>query len=199
MIDRSTEEQRKVFEDVWARGQYRLGSPGQRIVPRFLDIVRRGVNGCPMINDYGSGTGRASLELWKAGYLVNMVDIAENALEDEAKALIGKGLTFTLASLWELPADFPVAPWGYCMEVLMTIPEPKMARTLSEIARTCRNLFVQVYHRHVPRAGHECNLIQWDKDRWRDELLQHYAGVVRIESLEIPLRYLYVCRGAIKC
>jgi hypothetical protein len=195
MIDRDSAQQKEVFEMVWDHGNYRQGSPGLRIVPRFLQYAR---GGGYVINDYGSGTGRAAVALFNQGFLVNMVDIAENALEDEARALVGRGLTFTLASLWDLPADFPHAPWGYCMEVLMTIPEPRMDATLGHIARTCRNLFVQVYHRKDPRAGHECNLVQWDRERWGEELARYFAQVETIDSHEIATRYLYVCRESLR-
>lgn len=198
MIDRSAEEQKRVFEEIWDKGNYRLGSPGLRLVPRFLEYVRHGTNGCPMINDYGSGTGRAAVELARQGFLVNCVDIAENALEDEAKALIGKGLTFTLASLWDLPEDFPVAPWGYCMEVLMTLPEPRLDASVRNIARTCRNCFVQVYHKIDRRAGHDGNLIQWGPDLWAAALQEHFAEVEQIPSHEIAQRYIYVCRGGMR-
>ena len=74
--DRSTEEQRNAFIDIWDRGKYRLGSPGERIVPMF---AARLTPSC-MVNDYGSGTGRAALLLRRLGHPVNMVDIAPNAL-----------------------------------------------------------------------------------------------------------------------
>lgn len=190
--DRSTEEQKRVFEEVWTSGNYRLGSPGLRLVPRFLRLCQ------PQgpINDYGSGTGRAAVALLDAGHPVNMVDIAENALEDEARARLGKGLTFTLASVWDLPNGFPVTDWGYCMEMIMTIPPAKVPATMENIARTCKNLFIQTYHRIDRRSGLDCNLIQEGKE-WYESMLQDYfSDVERIESEEIPLRYIFICRGS---
>jgi len=189
-IDRTTEEQKGVFVDIWDRGNYRLGSPGLRIVPRFKEYIPEGCT----INDYGSGTGRAAVALRRLGHPVNMVDIAPNALEDEAKNLLGPGFTFTLASLWDLPADFPWAPWGYCMEVLMTIPPAKLDLTLQNIRRTSDNVFVQVYNRIDRRVGHECNLIHEDRQWWQKKLGEYFDNVEEIPSQEIKQRYIYICR-----
>lgn len=189
--DRSTEEQRNAFIDIWDRGKYRLGSPGERIVPMF---AARLTPSC-MVNDYGSGTGRAALLLRRLGHPVNMVDIAPNALEEPARAALGPGLTFTLASAWDLPEDFPVAPWGFSAEMLMTIPPAKIELTLENIRRTCENFFCQVYNRIDVRVGHHANLIQEGPEWWQALLEAYWPDVTRIESQEISLRYIFSCRG----
>ncbi len=75
--------QRK-FREIWDRGNYRLGSTALRMVPMIIDKIPDGAT----INDYGSGTGRAEIELLKyRAYKINMIDIAENALEEEAKII----------------------------------------------------------------------------------------------------------------
>ena len=189
--DRSTEEQRNAFIDIWDRGKYRLGSPGERIVPMFAARI---TPSC-MVNDYGSGTGRAALLLRRLGHPVNMVDIAPNALEEPARAALGPGLTFTLASAWDLPEDFPVAPWGFSAEMLMTIPPAKIELTLENIRRTCENFFCQVYNRIDVRVGHHANLIQEGPEWWQALLEAYWPDVTRIESQEISLRYIFSCRG----
>ncbi len=192
--DRSTEEQRNAFIDIWDRGKYRLGSPGERIVPMF---AARLTPSC-MVNDYGSGTGRAALLLRRLGHPVNMVDIAPNALEEPARAALGPGLTFTLASAWDLPEDFPVAPWGFSAEMLMTIPPAKIELTLENIRRTCENFFCQVYNRIDVRVGHHANLIQEGPEWWQALLEAYWPDVTRIESQEISTRYIYSCRNVQK-
>ncbi len=94
----------EIFREVWEKGDYRRGSTAQRLVP----FLRRYIPDGSIINDYGSGTGRAEVIMMQFDYKINMVDIADNALEDEARALIGDKLTYTVAPLWQLPDDFPV-------------------------------------------------------------------------------------------
>ena len=189
--DRTTKEQRQVFIDIWDRGNYRLGSPGERIVPLFADRLP---SSCA-VNDYGSGTGRAAVLLRRLGHPVNMVDIAPNALEDPARELLGPGFTFTLASVWDLPKSFPVAPWGFSAEMLMTIPPAKIELTLENIRRTCENFFCQVYNRIDVRVGHHGNLIQEGPEWWQALLEAYWPDVTRIESREISLRYIFSCQG----
>jgi|ADurb_Leu_03_Slu_FD_contig_101_44878_length_1365_multi_2_in_0_out_0_3 SAM-dependent methyltransferase len=190
--DRSTEEQQAVFIDIWDRGNYRLGSPGERIVPMFVPLIPPSC----VVNDYGSGTGRAALLLRRLGHPVNMVDIAPNALEEPARAALGPDFTFTLASVWDLPEDFPVAPWGFSAEMLMTIPPAKLEQTIKNIRRTCKNFFCQVYNRIDVRVGHHANLIHEGPQWWHELLEAYWPHVERIESREISLRYIYACRAA---
>ena len=53
MID---QDHKNKFEKVWDKGNYRLGSTAQRMVPIILANIPEGVT----INDYGCGTGRAT-------------------------------------------------------------------------------------------------------------------------------------------
>ena len=98
----------RTFEEVWEKGDYRRGSTAQRLVPFLRGVIPPGST----INDYGSGTGRAEILLHRDGYRVNMVDFAANALEEEARALIGERITYAVAELDHLPEAFPLADWG---------------------------------------------------------------------------------------
>jgi len=75
--------------DIWTRGHYREGSTCLRLLP----FLRRYIPEGSEVNDYGSGTGRAEPGLLEFCDRVNMVDFADAALEDEARALIGDRLT----------------------------------------------------------------------------------------------------------
>jgi hypothetical protein len=189
-MDKLSQEWEKRFETIWEHGNYRMGSPGQRLVKRFREYAPAGCT----VNDYGSGTGRAAVELVGMGYRVNMVDIAEKALEDEAKGLLGDRLTFTHASLWDLPKGFPKADWGYCMEVLMTLPPDKLEQVLKNIRSTCSGLFVQVANWDDPRCGLAVNTILEEDEWWKEKLKKHWTIVVQIPSHETEKRYIFICR-----
>jgi len=189
-------EWKQRFERVWdpkGQGKYRMGSPGQRLVPRFIEWVPKG----SVVNEYGSGTGRAVVELCNArpDVRVNMVDIAENALEAPAKALVGGRATFTLSALWGLPEKFPVADWGYCIDVLMCVPPDRLDDILREIRRTCRNLFAQVYDWADIRLDIDYTTIKEGPEWWYSKFSWYWPTVSKVKSNEHARRYIYLCRG----
>jgi len=187
---RTVEEQRKVFEEVWDRGRYRLGSEGLRLVPTVMGLIPR-----QEINDYGSGTGRCAAELVRHGYKVNCIDIAANALEDDARAMIGKGITLHIGSLSELPPEIPAMEWGICLDVLMTIPMQMMDQVLKEIRRTARNLIVEVYGWQDTRLGYDLTATMLTRKEWVQILEGHWANVQILTHPHTDVRYLYICRS----
>jgi hypothetical protein len=184
------------FVKVWdpaGQGMYRMGSPGQRIVSRFVDYLPEGA----VVNEYGSGTGRAvvALSAMRPDLTIHMVDLAANAMEPAAARLLGNGVDFRLLPLWDLGDDFPVADWGYCIDVLMCVPPAKLTEILWEIRRTCRNLFCQVYDWDDFRLGINYTTIKGDAAWWRDTLSKHWPSVTQLESTEHAQRYIFVCKG----
>jgi len=200
-MDELSREWQKRFETVWdpaGKGQYRLGSPGQRLAKRFLANMDRKTS----INEYGSGTGRAVCEILKTPghcqHPIHMVDIAGNAMEEECRRFLADpqyALTFTNASLWDLPEDFPHAEWGYCIDVLCFLPPEKLDAVLAEIRRTCDNLFCQVYDWQDTRCGIDLTTIQHDGAWWADRLKEHWGEVIQEVSPESAHRYIFVCRA----
>lgn len=178
------------FNEVWEKGDYRRGSTAQRLVPLLRELIPAGST----INDYGSGTGRADVELLKAGYTVNMVDFADAALEQEARSLLGERLTYTIAPLDDLPPWFPVADWGICINVLMLVDPERLDKMLQEMRRTCRNLIVEVYDLPDNRLGRNWTLIAGDAAFWRDQLSRHWPSVESMPSPEHPRRYITIAR-----
>lgn len=184
------------FENIWHpddRAKYRMGSAGQRYAKQFLEYVPQGAT----INEYGSGTGRAVVEIryQRPDVRVNMIDIAENALELQARELIGNGVTYTIGDLSRLPDGFPVADWGYCVGVLMLVAPETLDDILRETRRTCRNMFVEVYNLSDVRCSIELTTIKQPREWWRDKLKEYWPLVEFIQSKEHRQRFIYVCRG----
>jgi hypothetical protein len=189
--DPRSKEWEQRFSKVWDKGDYRLGSTAQRLIPIVRRYVKEGV-----VNDYGSGTGRMEVELLRSGaYTIHMVDIAENALEPPAVALLGEKLTFTQASLWDLPMTFAKAPWGLCINVMMTLPAEKVNRALSEIRRTCDNLFFECYDMEDTRLGMQMTTTKGDAAFWKEKLSGFWSRVEQIQSPESKRRYIFICYG----
>jgi hypothetical protein len=190
-------DEQERFENLWYYGDYRGGSTAQRLIPLIMEFIPLGST----INDYGSGTGRADVELVRHGYKVNMVDIAGNALESEARALlipchhaISESLTFTKSSLCHLPANFPWAMWGICINVLMTMTVDDVDAALGEMHRTCEALFIEVYDYSDVRLGIEQTLSMGNADYWLNILQKHWQHIHQIASPESDRRYIFICK-----
>lgn len=187
---------REIFDDVWQNGHYREGSCSKRMIPEMLKSIPPGST----INDYGSGTGRAEVELLKQGFRVNMVDFSDVALEDAARALIdGKRLTYTVADLAALPVDFPVADWGICVGVLMTVDPEKLDAILKEIRRTCRNLWIETYDTPDVRRGRDFTTIHQGGAWWIETLRRYWQYVDAVPSPEHKRRSITICRSDEPC
>jgi hypothetical protein len=186
------------FEKMWHpndQARYRLGSAGQRYAKQFLAYVP----GEATINEYGSGTGRAVVEIrrLRPDVKINMVDIADNALEPEAWSLVGQNVTYAIADLSALPEKFPVADWGYCVGVLMLVAPETLDDILAEMRRTCRNLFVEVYNLSDVRLGIELTTIKQGWNWWADKLREFWPHVEFIQSIEHKQRFIFICRGGL--
>lgn len=179
------------FDEIWQRGNYRLGSMELRMAPFTLEWI----GGQAEVNVYCCGTGRAVVAYHKAGIpRINMTDISALAVEPEAMALVGAGATFTQAPLWRLPADFPVVEWGCCIDALMTVPPDLLDGCLAEIRRTCRNLVVEVYDWDDVRCGMNLTTVQGDRAWWHRKLAEYFPEVLDFQG-EADRRYVFVCRG----
>jgi len=181
----------QLFNEIWTHGHYREGSTCLRLIPWLKQIIPPGSE----VNDYGSGTGRAEKGLLEFCSKINMVDFADLALEDEARSLIGERLTYTISPLESLPADFPVADWGICINVLMLVDPLKLNAILEEMKRTCRQLVIEVYDVADIRLGQDRTLIKMNPEQWVETLGQHWPTVEFYPSPEHPHRYIFICHG----
>ena len=181
----------EIFNRIWEKGRYREGSTALRLLPFLREHIMAG----SVVNDYGSGTGRAEPGLLEFCRRVNMVDFADLALEDESRALIGERLTFTLAALESLPGDFPTADWGICINVLMLVDPAKLDDILFGIRRTCRKLIVELYDATDVRLGEDRTLIKEGPDWWVKKLAEYWPAVEFIQSPEHVHRYIFICNG----
>ena len=186
MIDQN---QKDKFEKIWEKGDYRLGSTAQRMLPLILEVIPESAT----INDYGCGTGRMEVELIKERpkQNVTMIDIAENALEYEL--IYCSNLKFILADLTELSA-VPHADWGVCVNVLMTVQPDKLDVILKEIRRTCDNLIMEVYDFDDSiRLGLQLTTVKKNAAEWMDILKEHWDKIEYRQSPESKQRYIFIC------
>ena len=179
-----------LYRDVWDNGHYRAGSASERLVPFFRGLIPEG----SVVNDYGSGTGRAEKGLLGFCDLVHMVDFAENALEEEAKGLIGDRVSYLVSPLEALPSDFPHADWGLCIGVLMLIDPEKLDAILGEMQRTCDNLIVAVYDRVDERVGVDLTTVKHDCVWWGEKLSEYWPDVSWVDCPEPSHKFIHICK-----
>lgn len=118
---------------LWRLGSYRDISPGEQAVPTFLDVVRPEGK----IIDFGCGTGRAALELHRAGHQVQLVDFTENCRDYDA---------MTLPFLrWDLSKPCPArGQVGFCADVMEHIPTEQVDSVIRNIMDCVPKAFFQI-------------------------------------------------------
>ena len=187
-------EHQEKFKKVWDNGDYRQGSTAQRMSSRLLEWLPAGAT----INDYGSGTGRAEVEVLKARrHEITMIDIADNALEKEARAILNQPdspLKMIVADLTDLSA-VPHADWGMCINVLMTVQPDKLNVILKEIRRTCDNLIFEAYDFEDKRCGWQMTTVKLNKIQWEAKLREFWPQVKFENSPESNRRYIFICNS----
>jgi len=128
------------YQKAWRLDDYRDVSPGEGFIIPFLQVS--GAKKGSSLRDYGSGTGRAALFMRLAGMDVELVDIADNCLDEHVAMVLKDRLR--IHCLWDLPADMAVSDHGYCTDVMEHIPEDKVDEVLENIMRTCRGCFFNI-------------------------------------------------------
>jgi SAM-dependent methyltransferase len=190
-MDGRDEPTAALYAEIWTHGHYREGSTCLRLVP----WLRKHIPAGSVVNDYGSGTGRAERGLLEFCSRVNMVDWADVALEQDARSLIGDRLSYTVSPLEALPAGFPVADWGICINVLMVVDPAKLDAIMQEMRRTCRNLIVEVYDTPDLRLGKDRTLIKGNAEFWAAKMREYWPVVESHASPEHTRRYIVIGRS----
>lgn len=186
MDDLSLLEQKK-YEEMWNHTDYRVNSPGYESVPLFFDAFKRHLEEGDSLTDYGCGCGLAALRFLERGLKVKLVDIAKNCLEDKIFSLTllrPDELSFTEASLWELPDSLGESDWVYCADVLEHLPTEKTDSVLSQIAsRTRKGGLFQVFHKDESFGeliGKPLHLTIESEEWWHKRISSHFDLLVAI-------------------
>jgi 2-polyprenyl-3-methyl-5-hydroxy-6-metoxy-1,4-benzoquinol methylase len=137
--------EREKYRRVWRIPSYGRFSPGERMIPHFLDIVRPGAG--DVIVDFGTGSGKAARALQKRGFEVLAVDHTRDGISPARWRHLKH--RFVEACLWRL--DEAVLPipgnrvvHGYCTDVMEHIPVEATLLTLKQIMERCDDCFFQI-------------------------------------------------------
>jgi hypothetical protein len=125
--------EKEKYTRMWSIPEYRRLAPGEDAAAAFLDAVKPD----GLVIDFGSGTGRGALAIFKAGVPVYMVDFAENCRDNEALHLpfLAHDLTQPLSLS---------APYGYCTDVMEHIPPAQVETVIRNIMSSAETVFFQI-------------------------------------------------------
>jgi SAM-dependent methyltransferase len=161
------ESERDTYAAMWSVPDYAKTSPGEQLVPAFLEMSGAIPQGDPhwcerfpmghiyrslvrasrqqTVLDAGCGSGKGGVALAQAGFRVALCDLTGDGLVDEAKAL-----PFHHACLWQ-PIRAQVAwperqfDWVYCCDVLEHVPPTFAMLVISRLLEVARKgLFLSI-------------------------------------------------------
>jgi SAM-dependent methyltransferase len=146
-----TEEQKKYIK-CWEVDDYRTVSPGESLMPLFLETAQP--NDGVTVVDWGCGTGRAGFKLYQEGLDVTLVDFAFNCLDANVKeaAKDNERLRFIEHDLSEpiiLKSEF-----GVCCDVMEHIPEEQVDAVLDTIIDNSKHVFFNISTQHDVMGDH---------------------------------------------
>lgn len=132
--------EREKYAAMWALPAYAAHSPGETMVPQFLDMLqplagRAEAWRASSVLDAGTGSGKGALALRGAGFSrVTLCDLTDAGLLPEARQF-----PFHAVSLWDdLRPVVGFHEWVYCCDVMEHIPPAftmLVARRLLDVSR----------------------------------------------------------------
>ena len=189
-------DEREKYERVWSEPAYRQSSPAELLVPDFLTCWRGSLSR-PIVNDFGCGSGRAGLALWRQGFDVLMFDFAANCLDQAVRDKLGERLAFVQADLSELDQSIRDAEWGFCCDVLEHIPEHLVERVVHNIAVGSQNAYLNISGRpdvFGPQfLGFPLHVTVRSAAYWQELLSRFWSRVEPRAGTDDD--YVFVCRG----
>ena len=187
-------------EKVWEKEGYRITSPGYVCLIAFIQHFKDEIIKGGSISDFGCGPGLTAQTFLQLGLQVNLVDIAENCLQDNIYALTlleKEKLKFTRACLWALPEDFPKTDWIYCADVLEHLPEDKVLPSLEAMAkRTAKGGYLQICtvdDNYSSIIGEELHLTIKPKDWWLQKI-EKYWKIDKVVTIIEDFRFSCLVR-----
>lgn len=148
------------YTEMWNHPDYRNLAPGELYADEFLDLVSLEHD---VLIDFGCGTGRGAVKLYKAGFQVSLVDFTANSRDEAAR-----DLPFTQADI-TLPMRVR-GDIGYCTDVMEHLPTEKVDSAIYNIMQCVDKCFfaISTVHDNLgPQYGHALHLTVRSAEWWR--------------------------------
>lgn len=160
--------EREKYQLMYNFDSYREKSPGELILPAFLNFHPEG-----RIIDFGCGTGRAGLRMAEQGYEVLLLDFTDNSRDQETQHL-----PFLQ---WDMTDPIPrKAEYGFCADVMEHIPEKDVDTVIKNIMDSVEKCFFQISTVHELH-GEKINAIlhvtvknpEWWLEKFKDYKIEY--------------------------
>ena len=126
-------QERQTYVDMWAHPAYNDVSPGEQLLPLFLDMAHPAPGATAL--DAGCGAGKGATALASAGLSVSMCDLTDAGLTPEVF-----GFPFVGGHpLWDKIFEDASFDYVYCCDVLEHIPMPFTMLTVSRLLDVSRH------------------------------------------------------------
>jgi len=140
MLNTIVESERAKYAELWSDvPDYRVHSPGQENVARFMEIMQPSPD--ETLLDIGCGTGVAGLEFKQLGMNVSWLDITDAGLLPDVPhaRFINAPLWTRWDRHWKHGFDY-----GFCCDVMEHIPTEYSMLVIDRIVSTCRTTWFQI-------------------------------------------------------
>jgi SAM-dependent methyltransferase len=174
MLDLVAQE-RSTYEAMWAVPDYATASPGEQLVPTFLEMAGITKPHKQTVLDAGCGSGKGAMQLRAAGFEVMLADLTPSGLLPEVQ-----DLPFFEMALWD---PVPVwrrylfgrkFDWVYCCDVLEHVPPTFAMLVVSRLLEASRHgVFLSIALQEDNFgvwAGRPLHLCVQSFVQWRDQL-----------------------------
>lgn len=163
--------EREKYERIWSHREYRDNSPGERLLPLFMERFKPGF----WVVDVGCGTGRAAQKLQDAGYVVAGLDIARGCLDPNVKIPFFRGCIWDADSLAHVSQRFD---YFYCTDVMEHLPPEHIDASFDNIAKLAdTGGFFQIALFPDEWFGEVLHLTVESQDWWVKKLTERWKTV----------------------
>jgi 2-polyprenyl-3-methyl-5-hydroxy-6-metoxy-1,4-benzoquinol methylase len=175
-------EEKQKYEKLWGTiPEYRDTSAADTLTEVFLKHYHAQILTGDRVIDFGCGAGRSAIDLLDATLRADLVDFAENCLDDEIfLETVGRnpGAKFWECCLWDLPSELRPAKWGICFDVLEHIPTYQVDSVLTNLAsKVTQGLLVAIdlqEDQFGETVGETLHLTVKPASWWETQILAHF-------------------------
>lgn len=186
--------ERATYDAMWGVPDYAKTSPGEQLVPAFLEMAGLKTGKRQTVLDAGCGSGKGAVKLRDAGFEVTLADLTSAGLIPEAQ-----DLPFLEMTLWDPVPTYKRSllgrkyDWAYCCDVLEHVPPTFTMLVVSRLLEASRyGVFLSIALQEDNFgvwAGRPLHLTVQNFVQWRDQL--NAIGRVK-ESRDLLMNGLYL-------
>lgn len=163
------------YEQMWQRDEYRRYAPGEFLVADFFKVASPAYGST--IIDFGTGTGRGALRLYKDGLMVQLLDFADNCLDQRVRDHFEPGeFEFFHQDLTQpIPNR---AEYGFCTDVMEHIAPEDVDDVIDNILSAAKKVYFQISLEHDvcgQLIGEDLHLTVHSMEWWTRKFRRHRA------------------------